>query len=108
MALRLSPIGTERFPDWVARSSAEYAADPSAWWVGDIVIDENQRRRGYGREAMRLAEAYARTHGAASLGLSVFGFNQAARTLYEALGFETTRVEAIGTEAASIKMRKRL
>ena len=47
---------------------------------------------------MQLAEDHARAAGARTLGLSVFGFNAAARGLYEAAGYETT----------SVKMRKRL
>lgn len=47
---------------------------------------------------MELAENYAVSQGAKTLGLSVFGFNRAAQGLYESLGYETT----------SIKMKKRL
>lgn len=69
-----------------------------SWWVWDIVIDADKRGRGFGRMAMVLGEEYARTQGAHTLGLSVFGFNTSARGLYESLGYETT----------SVKMRKRL
>ena len=160
MTLRLAPISGDRFPAWVARSIAEYAADlvttgvaaedahrkaaesmaeefpdaspsdenavfdlvaddgaivgylwvgedhsddPSAWWVWDVVVDADRRGQGHGRAAMQLAEDYARSHGALTLGLSVFTFNNAARALYESLGYETT-----GSDAASIKMSKRL
>lgn len=72
--------------------------DPTSWWVWDILVEPEHRGKGYGREAMKLAEEYARSRGAASLGLNVFGFNQSARGLYESLGYETT----------SIKMRKTL
>lgn len=47
---------------------------------------------------MRLAEDYARSQRALTLGLSVFGFSHSARGLYESLSYETT----------SIKMRKNL
>lgn len=80
---------------WVGRDRSE---DPTAWWVWDIMIDAEHRGNGYGRAGMRLAEEYARSHGATTLGLSVFGFNASARGLYESLGYETT----------SIKMRKSL
>jgi ribosomal protein S18 acetylase RimI-like enzyme len=76
----------------------DLSADPSAWWVWDIVIDADQRGRGFGRAAMLLGEEFARSQGAVSLGLSVFGFNAQARALYESLGYETT----------SVKMRKLL
>ena len=38
---------------------------------------------------MKLAEDYARSHGAHTLGLSVFDFNHGARKLYESMGYET-------------------
>lgn len=47
---------------------------------------------------MRFSEDYARSQGAETLGLNVFGFNTTARGLYESLGYETT----------SVKMRKQL
>lgn len=80
---------------WVGRDTSD---DPASWWVWDVVVDAGSRGKGYGRASMLLAEDYARSQGATSLGLSVFGFNTAARGLYESLGYETT----------SIKMRKQL
>ena len=35
----------------------------SAWWVWDIAIDADQRGKGFGREAMLLAEDRVREHG---------------------------------------------
>ncbi|MFB9165226.1 MULTISPECIES: GNAT family N-acetyltransferase [Arthrobacter] len=80
---------------WVGR---DHSDDPTAWWVWDILVDSAHRGKGYGREAMQLAEEYARSRGALTLGLNVFGYNASARGLYESLGYETT----------SIKMRKSL
>ena len=57
------------------------------------MIDEEFRGRGYGREAMLLAEQLARREGALTLGLNVFGHNQVARTLYSSLGYEETAVQ---------------
>lgn len=64
----------------------------SGWWVWDIAIDEEQRGRGFGRETMELAERQVRDLGGEVLGLNVFGFNTAARGLYESLGYETVAV----------------
>ncbi|MEH3088279.1 MAG: GNAT family N-acetyltransferase [Microbacterium arborescens] len=72
--------------------------DPTSWWVWDIAVDPAFRGRGLARRGMQLAEEYARANGATTLGLSVFGFNDTARGLYESLGYETP----------SIKMRKAL
>ena len=71
---------------WIGPSGAD---DPGAWWVWDIVIDEDCRGRGLGRAAMLLGEEFALANGAHTLGLSVFAFNTGARRLYESLGFET-------------------
>ena len=67
----------------------------SAWWVWDIAIDADQRGKGFGREAMLLAEDRVREHGGSTLGLNVFGFNAAGRALYESLGYETTSVRML-------------
>jgi len=80
---------------WIGPDTSD---DDGAWWIWDIVIDAEKRGRGLGRRTMALGEEYARTQGAHTLGLSVFGFNTGARGLYESLGYETT----------SVKMRKRL
>ena len=80
---------------WVGLDSS---GDDSSWWVWDVVVEPAHRGKGYGRAAMRLAEDHARLKGARTLGLSVFGFNAAARGLYESVGYETT----------SVKMRKQL
>ncbi len=80
---------------WIGPADGD---DPGAWWVWDVLVDVEHRGLGHGRAAMLLAEEYARSHGAHSLGLSVFGFNAAARRLYESLGYGTT----------AVKMAKRL
>ena len=80
---------------WVGRGGS---GDADSWWVWDVLVDEQHRGWGIGREAMRLAEEYARSQGAQTLGLSVFAFNAAARGLYDSLGYEPV----------SVKMRKTL
>lgn len=81
---------------WVGPDTSD---DPTAWWVWDVVVDTEHRGRGYGRQAMVLGEDYARSQGARTLGLSVFGFNTGARRLYESLGYETTSVKMAKTLA---------
>ncbi len=61
-------------------------------WIYDIMIDEKERGKGYGRAAMIAAEADAKAKGMGELGLHVFGHNTIARGLYESLGFRTTNV----------------
>ena len=57
-------------------------------WVNDIEVDEACRGRGYGRQAMLLAEQAARNRGMTSIGLNVHGRNTIARALYDSLGYE--------------------
>ena len=61
-------------------------------YVYNIEIDESARRRGHARAAFVELERVAREHGVQQLGLHVFGHNQGARRLYEALGFEPTSI----------------
>jgi ribosomal protein S18 acetylase RimI-like enzyme len=75
-----------------------FGGDPTRWWVWDVEIDEERRGRGYGRQAMLLAEELARASGAASIGLNVFAHNKVARSLYTSLGYQET----------SVRMRKAL
>lgn len=67
-------------------------------WVWDIEIDEAERGAGLGRATMAAAERMALAEGYTDLALNVFGFNTAARSLYESMGYETT----------SLQMRKAL
>jgi GNAT superfamily N-acetyltransferase len=61
-------------------------------------VRQELRRRGYGRAITLAAEQKCREMNVVSIGLTVFGFNRAAQSLYEDLGFEVT----------AIQMRKRM
>jgi ribosomal protein S18 acetylase RimI-like enzyme len=60
---------------------------PEAAYVQDIEIYGSHRGRGLGRAAMLAAERTAREAGFVEIGLSVFGFNVVARSLYDSLGY---------------------
>lgn len=62
-------------------------------WVYDIVIDEEHRGRGLGRDTMLLAEDEARRLGRGRIKLNVFARNAVARALYLSLGFEEMSVQ---------------
>ncbi|WP_208545161.1 GNAT family N-acetyltransferase [Rathayibacter sp. VKM Ac-2760] len=62
-------------------------------YVWDVEVDPAERGRGFGRAAMLLAEEHARSRGYRALALNVFGFNTAARGLYESLGYEPTALQ---------------
>jgi ribosomal protein S18 acetylase RimI-like enzyme len=61
-------------------------------WIYDVHVQEGYRGRGYGKEAMLLAEAEARRRGLARIGLNVFGGNEIARNLYRTLGYTETAI----------------
>jgi ribosomal protein S18 acetylase RimI-like enzyme len=63
------------------------AARPG-WWIYDIEVVPAQRGRGHGRALLQAAELEAQRHGAESIGLNMFGGNDAARGLYESSGYE--------------------
>lgn len=70
---------------WLAARSQ---ANADMAWVNLVEVDEAFRGRGYGRQAMLLAEAEAQSRGIAEIGLNVHGSNTAARSLYESLGYQ--------------------
>ncbi len=67
--------------------------DPERWWIWDIAIHEDLRGRGLGRQVMLLAEELARSNGATTIGLNVFGQNHIARGLYTSLGYREQAVQ---------------
>ena len=61
-------------------------------YLWDILIDENQRGKGYGNEAMRELERTARKEGAGRIQLNVFGFNSTARNMYLKMGYRDAAI----------------
>lgn len=74
---------------WIAMNRK---ADKLQAYIYDLIINEEQRGKGYGRATMRAIIARARDLGAQSVGLDVFGHNTVARELYTSLGFAETNV----------------
>lgn len=64
-------------------------------FVYDFMIDEQFRRKGYGRQAFAVLEEKAKSLDLDSIALHVFGHNQAAIALYQAAGYETTNLHMI-------------
>jgi ribosomal protein S18 acetylase RimI-like enzyme len=65
----------------------------NVWFLWSIEIDVAARGHGLGRQAIRLAEDFARNSGATKLELNVFGNNSVARGLYESLGYRITTIQ---------------
>ena len=63
-----------------------------AGFIYDLFVAEPFRRQGIAVEAMRLLEKEALSFGVGSLALHVFGYNVAARGLYQKLGYEITNI----------------
>lgn len=61
--------------------------DSDAGFVFDIIVDANVRGRGYGRAIMRAAERFFQAQGKSDISLDVADGNDAARTLYESMGY---------------------
>ena len=60
-----------------------------AGFIYDIEIDEAQRGKGFGKQAMLAVEENARELGLKSIGLHVFSHNAIASGLYEKIGYKT-------------------
>ena len=70
-----------------------WSTDPAdgSCWIGGILIDRGQQRRGYGRQAVLAAMAMLREgHGYRRFALSYQPGNLAAKSLYQQLGFVET------------------
>ena len=57
------------------------------FWIEDVVVDESQRGKGYGRELMLHAMRFAESVGARKIDLTSRPYRSAANRLYQDLGF---------------------
>lgn len=73
-----------RFPD----------GDRKVLRFGFVIVDDSKRGRGYGRQMLTLAIAYAaETFGVRKITLGVFENNPAAYSCYKAVGFRDVEME---------------
>jgi ribosomal protein S18 acetylase RimI-like enzyme len=66
-------------------------------WIGGLGVVAEARRQGLGRRLMEAVHEEARTRGIRQITLEVIEGNDAAFSLYEDLGYETTRRLEIGS-----------
>jgi ribosomal protein S18 acetylase RimI-like enzyme len=57
-------------------------------WIEDVVVDEEQRGKGLGKELMLFAINYSKTLGAREIGLTSRPSRIAANKLYQKIGFK--------------------
>jgi GNAT superfamily N-acetyltransferase len=85
--------GQQFFTAWVDESRVGHLwlnTDRPMAFVYDIVVREDQRRRGYGEAIMNAGALWCREQGHFAVGLNVFAHNPGARALYDRLGYEVT------------------
>ena len=61
-------------------------------YLFDFMIREELRGKGYGRKALARFEQMAYEMGIGKVSLNVFGWNHAARALYEKMGYQITGI----------------
>ena len=61
-------------------------------FIYDFSIREDLGRKGYGRKVMERVEETVQEMGIDTVGLHVFGYKHAARTLYEKMGYQITGI----------------
>jgi GNAT superfamily N-acetyltransferase len=72
------------------------------FFVMDIQVYDDYRRRGYGTQAFRMMEEKARKVGITTISLHVFKHNRSARAMYEKLGYigtDEVMSKALGARA---------
>ena len=61
--------------------------------LADLVVREEYRGQGIGRQLINAGETYARANGVKFFRLGVMARNTAARALYESLGYSSCHIE---------------
>jgi ribosomal protein S18 acetylase RimI-like enzyme len=74
---------------WLAVTETRGA---QAGFIYDLWIRPDLRRKGFGVQAMREAEVWAKAQGVDSLALHVFGHNPGALALYNKLAYRVTNI----------------
>ena len=101
----LLPHGKETEGQYVMAITDENGSEVGVLWYGitdrgdlpgayiwDIVVYEEFRGKGYGKEAMKALEGEVLEKGVHRISLQVFGHNTVARSLYEKAGYEITNI----------------
>ena len=76
---------------WMGVSKDQYTCDDIGYLLG-LYVEENLRRKGFGRELVRSAEEWCRSKGLLSMSLNVGSVNSNALRLYESLGYKSQSI----------------
>ena len=74
---------------------AELDRPAKSGFIFDVIVYEQFRGRGYGKQIMLLIEEKARELGLKSIGLHVFGYNTVAKNLYEGVGYKVSSLNMV-------------
>ena len=61
-------------------------------YLWDIIIQEDQRGKGYGKKSIVKLEEFVKRRGAVRVSLNVFGYNTVARNLYRKAGYSEASI----------------
>jgi ribosomal protein S18 acetylase RimI-like enzyme len=75
---------------WIAKRSDDGVND--FIWIYDIVVDPEERGKGYGYEIMKALETKAKELQVSTVKLHVFGHNTTAIALYKKMGYSITNM----------------
>ena len=110
LARRFLKLTAPRVPPWrwprlLRHLNAASGMSPTpalgSWYVDALAVAEDARRRGVARALLADAEAIARAQGATGVSLDTGLENAAARSLYEASGFEQRDIRRARDERAA-------
>ena len=109
LAQRFLRLTAWRIPPWRwrrllrhlnAASGMSPTPAPGSWYVDALAVAADARRQGVARALLADAEAMARARGASGVSLDTGLENAAARSLYEASGFEQRDIRRAHDERA--------
>lgn len=85
-----------------------FEGDKKVIFLYDLIVDEDCRQRGYGKQAMHALEGRASSLGARSIYLHVFAHNKVAKSLYDKLGYEIVKTyyDKVNNGATSFRLVK--